>query len=67
MSLDYRGKAELPFAYDVVELISADGETIIRLRSTCKSCGQSTIASKHDGTLDQWENQHQCKKLVRAT
>jgi hypothetical protein len=39
--------------------IKTEGRLLIQ--STCKGCGKSRIVSKHDGSLEQWEDGHRCE------
>jgi hypothetical protein len=32
------------------------------IRSTCKFCGASRLVSREDGSLQKWENGHDCSK-----
>ncbi len=31
------------------------------IESTCRNCGQSKVASHHDGSLERWEDGHICE------
>ena len=45
--------------------IRTEGRLLIQ--STCKGCGKSRIVSKHDGSLEQWEDTHQCEENKAIT
>ena len=36
------------------------------VHSICLKCGASRLLSSSDGSLQEWEEQHQCKKLAPA-
>jgi hypothetical protein len=33
----------------------------LMIRSVCATCGDSELVSKHDGSLQDWEDGHHCK------
>ena len=39
-------------------------ETRVLILSTCKKCGASKMVSVADGSLERWEEQHQCKRAA---
>lgn len=41
-------------------------DTRMMIVSTCTECGASKIVSTYDGSLEQWQNEHQCEK-TRST
>jgi hypothetical protein len=32
------------------------------VKSTCERCGAFHLGSYHDGSLDKWESEHECRK-----
>lgn len=34
----------------------------LMIRSVCAGCGDSKLVSKHDGSLQDWEDGHHCKR-----
>jgi len=34
------------------------------VKSTCEQCGASQLGCYHDGSLDRWELEHECRKTV---
>jgi hypothetical protein len=37
-------------------------EQRLLIRSSCSVCGESKLVSHSDGSLDEWENGHRCRK-----
>jgi hypothetical protein len=46
------------FAYEAAYVFDENGEALIRVRVTCKQCGDSTVASACDGTMQDWKDAH---------
>jgi hypothetical protein len=47
--------------HDFTRQLDRNEEGQILVKSTCIYCGTSTLGSVLDGSLDQWEEAHDCK------
>jgi hypothetical protein len=47
---------------DFSRQVDRDEEGQIRVKSTCIYCGISRLGSVVDGSIEQWEAAHQCKR-----
>lgn len=54
------GSKEARFEYEMVRVAIADDVPAIRIRTTCVYCGESSVGSKYDGSLETWEDAHEC-------
>jgi hypothetical protein len=41
-------------------------DTRLLIQSTCIKCGVSKLVSHHDGSLEEWESEHECKVKAKS-
>lgn len=39
----------------------------IMIVSTCNDCGAANVVSPYDGSLEEWERNHECEKRAKAS
>ncbi len=53
---------ERPVPFDDFLRTHVRTEDRLLIQSTCKVCGRSQVVSNADGSLQNWESTHDCKK-----
>lgn len=44
-----------------IETWDRDAEGTVRIKSTCKRCGEFQLVNIRDGSLAEWESNHVCR------
>jgi hypothetical protein len=52
-------------AEQFAEELTYDEERNVRIKSTCKRCGESCVANVRDSSLWNWEETHRCGDLPK--